>query len=367
VLGAGDGFMSGLLKGWLDDEDWPTTLKYANACGALAVSRHGCAPAYPSWQELNFLLERGVCNPALRHDRELEQIHWSTNRKGDWPVMRVFAFDHRMQMEALADELGAGHERIGIFKQLCLDAALKVAAGRGGYGILCDGRLGQEALYRAAGQGLWIGRPVEVPGSRPLELEIGPDLGSDLAEWPAEHVVKVLCFYHPEDDEATKRAQEGTVIRLADAARANGLEFLLEIIPSRVGPVGDDTTARVIQRFYDVGVFPDWWKLEPMTSPPAWALACAAIERNDPHTRGIVVLGLEAELTDLRASFAQAARFDLVKGFAVGRSIFAAPARKWLSGAIGDAEAVEEMAGIYAELCAAWDDARRDAQTGSRP
>lgn len=367
VLGAGDGFMSGLLRGWLDDEDWPTALKYANACGALAVSRHGCGPAYPSWQELNFLLERGVRNPALRHDRELEQIHWSTNRKGEWPVMRVFAFDHRIQMEALADELGAGHERIGIFKQLCLDAALKVAAGRGGYGILCDGRLGQEALYRAAGQGLWIGRPVEVPGSRPLELEIGPDLGSDLAEWPAEHVVKVLCFYHPDDDEATKRSQEETVIRLADAARGNGLEFLLEIIPSKVGPVGDDTTARVIQRFYDIGVFPDWWKLEPMTSQQAWAVACAAIDRNDPHTRGIVVLGLEAELADLRASLAQAARFDLVKGFAVGRSIFAAPARKWLSGAIGDAEAVEEMAGIYAELCAAWDDARRDVQTGNRP
>ena len=48
VLGAGDGFMSGLLKGWLDGEDWPTALKYANACGAFAVSRHGCTPAYPS-------------------------------------------------------------------------------------------------------------------------------------------------------------------------------------------------------------------------------------------------------------------------------------------------------------------------------
>ncbi|MGB0440366.1 MAG: 5-dehydro-2-deoxygluconokinase, partial [Paracoccaceae bacterium] len=60
VLGAGDGFMSGLLKGWLDGADWPTALTYANACGALAVSRHGCAPAYPSWTELSFFLERGV-------------------------------------------------------------------------------------------------------------------------------------------------------------------------------------------------------------------------------------------------------------------------------------------------------------------
>ncbi|MFN3282266.1 MAG: 5-dehydro-2-deoxygluconokinase, partial [Tabrizicola sp.] len=46
VLGAGDGFMSGLLKGWLDGEPWPVALKYANACGAFAVSRHGCTPAY---------------------------------------------------------------------------------------------------------------------------------------------------------------------------------------------------------------------------------------------------------------------------------------------------------------------------------
>ncbi|MEP6066447.1 MAG: 5-dehydro-2-deoxygluconokinase, partial [Paracoccaceae bacterium] len=38
VLGAGDGFMSGLLRGWLDDADWPTALTYANACGAFAVS-----------------------------------------------------------------------------------------------------------------------------------------------------------------------------------------------------------------------------------------------------------------------------------------------------------------------------------------
>jgi len=355
VLGAGDGFMSGLLKGWLDGEDWPTALKYANACGAFAVSRHGCAPSYPSWDELQYFLRHGIRNPALRLDRELEQRHWSTTRKGSWPVMRVFAFDHRKQFEDLADAAGAPRERIGDFKQLCLDAVLRVAGGKPGYGLLCDGRLGTEALYRAAGQGLWIGRPVELPGSRPLQLEIGPDLGSDLAEWPAEHVVKVLCFYHPDDDAAMKSQQEETVVRLADAARRNSLEFLLEIIPSKVGPVDDDTTARVIQRFYDIGVYPDWWKLEPMTSQQAWARACAAIERNDPYTRGIVVLGLEAEVDALEASFRQAARFPLVKGFAVGRSIFGTVARKWLAGEIDDAVAVEEMAGIYADLCARWD------------
>jgi 5-dehydro-2-deoxygluconokinase len=31
----------------------------------------------------------------------LEQVHWATNRHKDWSTMRVFAFDHRMQLEAM--------------------------------------------------------------------------------------------------------------------------------------------------------------------------------------------------------------------------------------------------------------------------
>ncbi len=356
VLGAGDGFMSGLIKGWLDGEAWPVALKYANACGAFAVSRHGCTPAYPSWEELQFFLNRGITTPALRKDVELEQVHWATNRHGDWSTMRVFAFDHRMQLESMD---GATPEKIGSFKELCLDAALRVQGGAAGHGILCDGRLGRKALYRAAGTGLWIGRPVEWPGSRPLTLEpeIGPDFGG-LSEWPLEHVVKVLCFYHPDDSAAMKAEQEAVVTRLFHASRRNRLEMLLEIIPSKVGPVTDTTSAEVIQRFYDIGVTPDWWKLEPFTSDAAWTAACDAINRNDPRTRGVVVLGLDAGEEDLAASLALAARHDLVKGFAVGRTIFGDAARGWLAGTMSDAEAVAMMTERYARLCRIWDEAR---------
>ena len=356
VLGAGDGFMSGLLKGWLDDEAWPTALKYANCCGAFAVSRHGCAPAYPSWEEMQFFFKRGVVNPALRHDQPLEQIHWSTNRVVDWPEMRVFAFDHRMQLETLP---GADIKKISNFKTLCLKAATQVQDGRHGYGILCDNRLGREALHAAAETGLWIGRPVEWPGSRPLTLEpeLGPDFGG-LSEWPLGHVVKVLCFYHPDDTDAMKAEQEATVTRLFHAARRNRLEFLLEVIPSKAGPVTDETTAQVIQRFYDIGIYPDWWKLEPMQTEAGWQAACDAITRNDAHTRGIVVLGLGESEETLAASFAKAAKFDLVKGFAVGRTIFAKAAEAVFAGKMTDDEAIAMMAGNYARLCTLWDAAR---------
>jgi 5-dehydro-2-deoxygluconokinase len=366
VLGAGDGFMSGLLKGWLDDEppnvDWPVALRYANACGAFAVSRHGCTPAYPSLAELEFFLKRGIERPDLRNDAELEQVHWSTNRHGTWDRMRVFAFDHRKQLEEME---GATPERIGAFKLLCLRAAQAVAGGQGGYGILCDGRLGRDALWRAAGSGLWIGRPVEWPGSRPLRLEpeVGPD-GGGLSEWPLEHVVKVLCFCHPEDDAATWADQEATLTRLFASARRNRLEVLLEVIPSKVGPVDDDTTARLVRRVYGLGLHPDWWKLEPFRSEAAWDRACQAILDHDPHVRGVVVLGLDAPAEELAASFALAARQPLVKGFAVGRTIFGDAARAWFKGEVTDDEAVDRMAGRFADLAATWDRARAGAETG---
>jgi 5-dehydro-2-deoxygluconokinase len=362
VLGAGDGFFAGLLRGWLRGEDWPTTLKYANACGAFAVSRHGCAPAYPSWEELQLFFRRGVTTPALRKDVDLEHVHWATNRRRDWPVVRAFAFDHRKQIEEIADEVGADRARIGDFKRLCLRAAMKVADGRDGYGVLCDERTGRAALHQAAGSGLWIGRPVETPGSRPLSLEIGPDFGSDLAEWPLEHVVKVLCFCHPHDDDAMRDGQEATVTRLFDAARRAGLDFLLELIPSKVGPFAEDATARLMDRFYDIGVRPDWWKLEPMGSDAAWAAVCDVIDRRDPWCRGVVVLGLGEDEATLARSFAAAARHDRVKGFAVGRTIHAQPGRDWLAGRIDDAQAVERMAATFGRLCRLWDEAR--AQKG---
>ena len=359
VLGAGDGFMSGLLKGWLDGEDWPTALKYANACGAFAVSRHGCTPAYPSWEELQFFLQRGIKRPDLRNDAELEQVHWATTRHGDWSSVKIFAFDHRMQLEEMP---GYTKDKGAVFKELCLKAALKVQNGQAGYGILCDNRIGRSALHRASGSGLWIGRPTELPGSRPIEFE--PELGEDmgqLREWARENVVKLLVFYHPDDDDKTAKVQVARVKRLFTAARQNGLEFLLEVIPSKVGPVDDTTSATLIQTFYDAGIYPDWWKLEPFTTDAAWANAVAAIERNDPQTRGIVVLGLDAPEAELATSFVLAAKQPLVKGFAVGRTIFANAARRWMAGEMSDGGAIREMADNYARLCGIWDKVRNQA------
>ena len=358
VLGAGDGFMSGLLRGWLTGKQWPVALTYANACGALAVSRHGCTPAYPSWDELQFFLDRGIINTELRNDPELAQIHWSTNRPNrqnplEKPSVRIFAFDHRSQMQ---DIDGATPTKIALFKKLCLQAAIQISAHNDGFGILCDERLGKETLYQASDYNLWIGRPAELPGSHPLRFEpqIGLDCGG-LAEWPRNHIVKCLCFAHPDDEAAMWDVQLEQLLRLYTASRRNNLEFLLEIIPSKIGKVNDETTAQVMRRFYAAGIFPDWWKLEPTNSQSAWQNITQLIKQNDPHIQGIVILGLEASEEVLAHSFSVAAQQPFVRGFAVGRTIFAESAKSWMSGKIDDSQAIHEMSQKFKRLCDLWD------------
>ncbi|TGU13900.1 DUF2090 domain-containing protein, partial [bacterium M00.F.Ca.ET.156.01.1.1] len=97
-------------------------------------------------------------------------------------------------------------------------------------------------------------------------------------------------------------------------------------------------------------------------SAAAWDKTCAAINDNDPNTRGIVVLGLDAPEAELEASFKVAARYQLVKGFAVGRTIFGEVARRWFKGETTDAAAVAEMSQRYSRLCGIWDAARKAAK-----
>lgn len=354
VLGAGDAFMSGFLRGWLKGEALETCCAYANASGAFAVSRLLCSPEIPTFPELQHFLKEGSRHRALRLDADLNHIHWATTRRPEAETLMAFAIDHRVQLEALAKEVGAPIDKILALKVLAVEAAAQVAKGRPGFGMLIDGTYGREALFRAADHPFWIGRPVELPGSRPLDFEGGGSLGAKLIEWPVGHTIKCLCFYHPDDPAEMKERQERELLRLHDAARRIGRELLVEIIAGKNGPLTTDTVASVLQRLYDLGIRPDWWKLEPQKDAAAWQAVGEVITKNDPYCRGIVLLGLEAPEAELEAAFAAAAQEPQVKGFAVGRTIFNDAARRWLKGEIGDAEAIADMAGRFQRLVDSW-------------
>ncbi|MEO8756613.1 MAG: 5-dehydro-2-deoxygluconokinase [Devosia sp.] len=352
VLGAGDAFMSGFLRGWLKGEPHSISATWANACGAFAVSRLLCAPEYPTWDEMSFFLKHGSTEHALRKDEALNHLHWATTRRAAIPQLMALAIDHRLQLE---DVPGATPEKLNAFKRLAVKAAARVARGRPGYGMLLDDRYGRDALFDAGQQGnLWIAKPIEQPGSRPVRFEFNQDLGSRLIDWPVDHCIKVLCFYHPDDPAALKAEQIDKLRQAYDAARKIGRELLIEIIASKNGAINDTTMSSVLAELYAAGLKPDWWKLEPQASSRAWEEIDRVIETNDSYCRGVVLLGLEASQESLEKSFAAAQGARTVKGFAVGRTIFAEAARSWLAGTMTDEQAIADMAHRFESLTSIW-------------
>ncbi len=332
ILGAGDGFAAGFLSGWLRERPLEECARRANACGALVVSRHGCAPAMPSQEELALFLSRTAWPHRLRESAELEHVHRRTTGRRRRPEVLALAFDHRRQLEELGEAV-----KIRGFKRL-------VAEGLTGYeaaGAIVDDRYGEEALFALTGGGRWLARPVEVPGSRPLAFEAGANLAARLRSWPAEHVAKCLSLTPREDLPRLRELQE--------ACTATGHELLIELLGAEPP----------LEEIYAAGVRPDWWKLTPPESDAAWERIAAAIARHDPHCRGVLLLGMEANEEALERGFALAARHPVCKGFAVGRSIFMDAARRWFAGACADQDVVREVARNYAGLAALWRKYRR--------
>ena len=153
-----------------------------------------------------------------------------------------------------------------------------------------------------------------------------------MREWPTEHVAKCLVAYHPDDAAELRREQLDGLHALQAACLGTDRELLIEVVPPRDIAGGADPLARALEQIYAAGIRPDWWKLPPLPDAAAWQRITACVQRHDPHCRGVLLLGLEANEDSLAHSFRIAAPHPICKGFAVGRSIFAEPAADWFAG-----------------------------------
>ena len=140
---------------------------------------------------------------------------------------------------------------------------------------------------------------------------------------------------------------------LHDACQASGHELLIELIPPAMPALQADTVLRAMTRLYNLGIVPEWWKLAPMAARQ-WAAVDALIAARDPYCRGVVLLGQSAPVAQLMQGFAEARGIGSVRGFAVGRTLFAGPSREWLAGRIDDAQLVEQAASNFATLIGEW-------------
>jgi 5-dehydro-2-deoxygluconokinase len=315
----------------------------------------------PTREELEYFLNMPERPHRLRDDEWLEHLHWATTRR-EPGELRVLAIDHRWQLEEVVDELGVDRERLRDLKVLLARAFLRSAEGDHAAGVLIDDIYGDKALEELTGSGVWISRAVEKAKSRPVEFVGGPNPAATLRTWPEEHVVKCNLYMHPNDDPQTKELQEQRVLQLYDACLQGDRRLLLEVQPTQGTSYDENSMVELLERFYEIEVRPDWWKLPPNRNPDVWKRIGDVVREHDPYCAGILVLGQALEEAKLGELFAAAASEPLCNGFAIGRSIYKEAARRWLAGEIDDEDLMSSVTEGYERMTMLWQQ-RTEQQT----
>jgi 5-dehydro-2-deoxygluconokinase len=159
---------------------------------------------------------------------------------------------------------------------------------------------------------------------------------------------------HPNDDPQTKQLQERRALQLYDACIKNERRLLLEVQARPGTSYGESGMVELLERFYEIGVRPDWWKLPPNKEPEVWKRIGDVVRERDPYCAGVLVLGQALEEEDLAEFFAAVATEPRCNGFAIGRSIYGAEARRWLAGEIDDQELMSSVAERYRRMVTLW-------------
>ena len=357
VLGAGDAFASGFLRGWLRGETLETCALWGNANGALTVTRHGCAPSMASFEELQYLIENFDSDPNILTNPHLLRLHQRTilGKPRNYPL-QVLAFDHRTQFEDSCKQHNQPTSRITEFKSLVFEGFKKVAAKRPDLplALLVDPQYGADILQDSAYASYSVGAPIEQAGSYPVEWLCGAELHEHLLGRPSEWFVKVLWHYHPDLPAGEKKRQLIQLKQLEEICQLLDRRLMLELIlPAHLSQDGT-AMAAAIEKVYEAQITPFWWKIMALDTKMEWQKVTDTLDRHDSEA-GIIVLGKNAPLETFPAWFKTLRSTRHTCGFAIGRSIFWKPWESFISDSMTPGEIPSTIEKNYVAVLEMWE------------
>jgi 5-dehydro-2-deoxygluconokinase len=360
VLGAGDGFLAGFLRGWLRGESFSTSAAWANANGALVVSRHGCAPAMGTFEEITWFLSQPDPQQAARSP-ELARLHRRAGRTRESELL-VLACDHRLPFEREADQAGVDRREISRLKRWLYEGFERAAerSGNSGCALLIDPVYGSEVLAEATTGQRRVGVPIEAAGSMPTSwIKEGPVYPQLLAR-PARWFVKALFHLHPSQPESLRVVQLERLTELQAACVALDRDLMIEIIEPPGSSFSEGDLPRLVGESAGAGIEPRWWKL-PSLSSSDWRELEHSLDTAGSDAR-IVILGGGQSLDRFDDAFRLAATSPRSAGFAVGRSVFGDAMKAFFAGTAEHEAIVSQVAERYERLISSWRTATSSAR-----
>ena len=281
------------------------------------------------------------------------------------------AFDHRGSFaREVLGEGGADDAAVAAVKRLVF-GGLELAAERGVAGgrpcVLIDEQYGGAVPALAREHGIPVAVAVERSGQDEFQFEYGEEFGEHLERLRPDWA-KVLVRYNPAGDAAVNANQRRRLRRLGDHLAATGRGYLFELL---VPPTADQLAAAgsaeafrreqrprliegAIAELREAGIEPDIWKLEGIDAVADATRIANLCREGGREDVACVVLGAGAEDELVEHWLAVAAASPGWEGFAIGRSIWREPVRRYLDGECDAQELREEVADRFARFCAVY-------------
>jgi len=364
VLGAGDSFMSGFLRGWLRNESLEKCALYGNACGALVVTRHGCSPSSPSFYEVEHFIRNFDKVPNLAHHPIMDHLHSRTEfgqqrNRG----LLILSFDHRNLFEESCLKGNLPQEKIFRFKELVHQGfhAVSQTFKDNNLGILIDPKYGKKILNYSTEFNYAIGVPVEDEGVFPLNWLCEGSLYQHLLERPSTWFVKVLFRFHSKMDPEEKKLQLIQLRKLSGVCSELKRKLMVELIipedfsQENASKVDEVVLTEAIDEVYKEGIYPYWWKINALDSKEKWVKLNKLMEGNDPEA-GVIFQCNYSQIEKLPAWLDAAHSNFQSCGLSVGQSIFWDTFGKYISGNSDDAEVISEIVVRFQKLLNFWSD-----------
>jgi myo-inositol catabolism protein IolC len=284
----------------------------------------------------------------------------------------LLAFDHRQSLVKglFGGDAAAAVQRAPDLKLLVLGglrramaAGLPVAPAQ--VGVLVDDHYGARAAQAAREEGFAVAIAVEETGQREVRFVHGDDGFAARLEALAPAFAKVLVRYNADDPEPDVNARQRALLqRLSDWCAAHAPDLLLELLvpptEAQLASVGGDPArydaelrpdlvVRAMAAMRADGIAPALWKIEGLEDAGAAAAVAAAA---DPAP--CLVLGRGADDAKIDHWLSVAAPVAGFAGFAIGRSLWWDPARRWLAGETAAPDAERAIAAAYRRAIAVY-------------
>jgi 5-dehydro-2-deoxygluconokinase len=237
--------------------------------------------------------------------------------------------------------------------------------------ILVDAQYGAHILADAKSKRIPAAVSVETPAQKIFDFEYG-GRWADHIRFIAPDIVKVLVRFHPEGDPVTNQAQATRLKLLSDyvhstedqyfmfellvpatteAEKSAGDKYDVEIRPRRM--------VEAIRILQDNGIEPDIWKLEGLEEREQAEAIASQVRSNEARQKvGCIILGRGSNKEKVHQWLQTAAPVEGFIGFAVGRTNFSEPLKRYLENRNEEESAIESIANNYKACVEIWKNAQ---------